>query len=146
MRKASRVKGGAGFHSPTQTKSGALRTVQDGCPSHSFSTRVAYIARGGSRTEALDPPQASKPSLPRTHAVHLLLSADQAAMLLDPDGTVPTLCRKERNAFRSFFYLKCPCARATLCALPVKRGSEAWLEKRRKKRSLRPWLTESHRV
>lgn len=42
--------------------------------------------------EALDPLQAS-------HAVHLLLSADQAAMLLDPDGTVPTLCRKERNAF-----------------------------------------------
>lgn len=38
-----------------------------------------WIPGEGDKIEALDPLQAP-------HAVHLLLSADQAAMLLDPDG------------------------------------------------------------
>lgn len=59
---------------------------------------LRWIPGEGDKIEALDPLQAS-------HAVHLLLSADQAAMLLDPDGTVPTLCRKERNAFRKQLFL-----------------------------------------
>jgi hypothetical protein len=50
--KSSRKKpceGLASIHQPARTKSSALRTVQDGCPSHSSSTQVAYIVRGGSR-------------------------------------------------------------------------------------------------
>jgi hypothetical protein len=64
--------------------------VQDGCPSHSSSTQVAYIVRGvvdpkSFKQEALDPLQASKQASKQApHAVHLLLSADQAAMLLEP--------------------------------------------------------------
>lgn len=40
---------------------------------------LRWIPGEGDKIEALDPLQAS-------HAVHLLFSADQAAMLLDPDG------------------------------------------------------------
>jgi hypothetical protein len=77
----------ASIHQPARTKSSALRTVQDGCPSHSSSTQVAYIVVDPKsfKQEALDPLQASKQASKQApHAVHLLLSADQAAMLLEP--------------------------------------------------------------